>query len=160
MTVMSAFTKIKGGCFLHVNMAEATAATHCCQDAPATDTRRLNGVSLGIYEKNHVQELPAVAPDVACDMLPRGLEGKPTLRNYPWHMEHIKLPFLLTNLLVINVLDWLHNSVELDIQVCVFPKKNLYACLLYQDQSKGVCHPVDDKTTHPSYSSEEFLLRV
>ncbi|AQK44341.1 hypothetical protein ZEAMMB73_Zm00001d025712 [Zea mays] len=75
MTVMSAFTKIKGGCFLHVNMAEATAATHCCQDAPATDTRRLNGVSLGIYEKNHVQELPAVAPDVACDMLPRGLEG-------------------------------------------------------------------------------------
>ena len=27
-------------------------------------------------------------------------------------MEHIKLPFLLTNLFVSNMLGWLHNSVE------------------------------------------------
>ncbi|CAD6263290.1 unnamed protein product [Miscanthus lutarioriparius] len=75
MTVMSVFTKIKGGCFLHVNMAEATTATHCCQDAPATDDRRVSDVCLGIRVKNHVEELPVMAPDVACDMLSRGLEG-------------------------------------------------------------------------------------
>lgn len=67
---------------------------------------------VGVYKRNHVQELPAMAPYVGCDVLPRGLEGKPILRNYPWHMEHIKLPFLLTNLFVSNMLGWLHNSVE------------------------------------------------
>jgi hypothetical protein len=78
---------------------------------------------VGVYKRNHVQELPAMAPYVGCDVLPRGLEGKPILRNYPWHMEHIKLPFLFTNLFVINMLGWLHNSVELDIQFFVFLKK-------------------------------------
>ena len=58
-------------------MAEATTATHCCQDAPATDDRRVSDVCLGIRVKNHVEELPVMAPDVACDMLSRGLEGKP-----------------------------------------------------------------------------------
>ncbi|PWZ37326.1 hypothetical protein Zm00014a_025504 [Zea mays] len=88
MTVMSSFTKIEGGCFLHVNMAEATEATYCCQDAPAIDDKRLSDVSLGIHVKNHIEELPVMASDVACDLLPRDLEGgndDATLNNVQAH---------------------------------------------------------------------------
>ncbi|ONM16559.1 hypothetical protein ZEAMMB73_Zm00001d003261 [Zea mays] len=88
MTVMSSFTKIEGGCFLHVNMAEATEATYCCQDAPAIDDKRLSDVSLGIHVKNHIKELPVMASDVACDLLPRDLEGgndDTTLNNVQAH---------------------------------------------------------------------------
>lgn len=62
-------------------MTEATTVTHCCQDGPTTDGRRLSDVCLGIHVKNRVEELPAIAPDVAADVLPRSLEGTPyTLR--------------------------------------------------------------------------------
>lgn len=86
-------------------MAEATAAAHCCRDAPGTDNRRVSDVCLGIHVKNHVEELTVMAPDVACDMPSRGLEGKPqNPRNYLWHMKHIKLTLLLPDLLVIYML--------------------------------------------------------
>ena len=62
VTVMSAFTKIKRGCFLHVNMAEATAATHCCQDAPATDDRRVSDVCLGIHDTLHEESIQLENP--------------------------------------------------------------------------------------------------
>jgi hypothetical protein len=70
-------------------MAETIAVTQCYQDALAVDDRRLSDVSLGLYKRNHVQDLAAMALDVGCDVLPRGLEGTPILRNYHWHMEHI-----------------------------------------------------------------------
>jgi hypothetical protein len=37
-------------------------------------------------------------------------------------MNHIKVTFLFPNFLVINMPGYLHNSVELDIQVHIFPK--------------------------------------
>jgi hypothetical protein len=36
-------------------------------------------------------------------------------------MNHIKLTFLFPNFIVINMPGCLHNSVELDIQVHIFP---------------------------------------
>jgi hypothetical protein len=73
MTVTSAFTKIKGGCFLHVKMTGAVEATHCCQD----DGRRSSDGHLGIHVEKRVHELPAMASDIACDVLPQMLEGTP-----------------------------------------------------------------------------------
>jgi hypothetical protein len=49
---------------------------YSCQDAPTIDDRRLSDVSLGIHVKNRVEELHAVASDVAYGLLPRGLEDK------------------------------------------------------------------------------------
>jgi hypothetical protein len=42
MTVTSAFTKIKGGCFLYVKMAEAAAATLCRKDDVAKPSNQSN----------------------------------------------------------------------------------------------------------------------
>ncbi|CAO2035518.1 unnamed protein product [Urochloa humidicola] len=71
MTVTSACTKIKGAYFLHVKMTEASAATRCCQD----DGRRLSAGRIGNYVEKHVPELPAKTSEIACDVLPRMLEG-------------------------------------------------------------------------------------
>ena len=71
MTVTSAFTKIKGGCFLYVKMAEAVAATLCHED----DGRRSSGSHLGIPVRKCVQELPAMTSKITCDGLPQRLEG-------------------------------------------------------------------------------------
>lgn len=73
MTVTSAFTKIKGGCFLHVKMTEAAAATRCCQD----DGRRSSDGRLGIHVEKVIQELPAMTSEIARDVLPQMLEGTP-----------------------------------------------------------------------------------
>ncbi|KAJ1271587.1 hypothetical protein BS78_06G138700 [Paspalum vaginatum] len=75
MTLTSAFTKIKGGCFLHVKMEDAAAPTHCCQETSAINGRRLSDGHLGNHVKKCVQELPAMSSDIARDMLPRCLEG-------------------------------------------------------------------------------------
>ncbi|CAL5026791.1 unnamed protein product [Urochloa decumbens] len=71
MTVTSACPKIKGGYFLHAKMTKASAATRCCQD----DGRRLGAGRLGNYVEKHVPELPAITSEIACDVLPRTLEG-------------------------------------------------------------------------------------
>ena len=52
-------------------MAEAAAATHCHED----DGRRSSGSHLGIPVRKRVQELPAMASEIACDALPQRLEG-------------------------------------------------------------------------------------
>ncbi|OEL18855.1 hypothetical protein BAE44_0020127 [Dichanthelium oligosanthes] len=70
MTVTSAFTKIKGGCFLHVKMTEAAAATLCCQD----DGRRSSDGRLGIHVEKRVQDLPAMTSENACHVLRQRLE--------------------------------------------------------------------------------------
>ncbi|KAF8703503.1 hypothetical protein HU200_032311 [Digitaria exilis] len=71
MTVTSAFTKIKGGCFLHVKMTEAEAVARCCQD----DGRRSSDGHLGIHVEKRIQELRALTSEIACDGLPQMLEG-------------------------------------------------------------------------------------
>jgi len=43
-------------------MAEATAATHCCQDAPATDDRRVSDVCLGIHDTLHEESIQLENP--------------------------------------------------------------------------------------------------
>ncbi|XP_062184283.1 uncharacterized protein LOC133888155 isoform X2 [Phragmites australis] len=76
MTVTSAFTRIKGGCFLHVKMAAvaAAAATHCCQDTPAFNERKSSEGRLGIHAEKRVMELPATISEIASDVLPQRLE--------------------------------------------------------------------------------------
>ncbi|KAL6838841.1 hypothetical protein ACP4OV_031277 [Aristida adscensionis] len=75
MTVTSAFTRINGGCFLHVKMAAEAATTHCCQDAPAIDGTRLSQGFLGIHVEKSVRGLPAMISEIASDVLPQGPEG-------------------------------------------------------------------------------------
>ncbi|XP_062225957.1 uncharacterized protein LOC133924447 isoform X2 [Phragmites australis] len=75
MTVTSAFTRIKGGCFLHAKIAEAAAVTHCCQDTPATDGRRLSQGRVGIHVEKRAKEMPEITSNIASDVLPQGLEG-------------------------------------------------------------------------------------
>jgi hypothetical protein len=73
MTVLSAFTRVKGGCFLHVKMAKV----HCCQGAPEIDGRRTSEHHVGVHVEKHVRELPAAIPEVASDDLTHGREGTP-----------------------------------------------------------------------------------
>nr|CAB3487428.1 unnamed protein product [Digitaria exilis] len=84
MTVTSAFTKIKGGCFLHVKMTEAEAVARCCQD----DGRRSSDGHLGIHVEKRIQELRALTSEIACDGLPQMLEVQLT-----WMLKFIYTDF-------------------------------------------------------------------
>ncbi|CAN6239904.1 unnamed protein product [Urochloa humidicola] len=90
MTVTSACTKIKGAYFLHVKMTEASAATRCCQD----EGRRLSAGQIGNYVEKHVPELPAKTSEIACDVLPRMLEGGDAAAELNDVQAHDALPSL------------------------------------------------------------------
>ncbi|TVU15495.1 hypothetical protein EJB05_39019, partial [Eragrostis curvula] len=73
MTVTSAFTRVKGGYFLHVKMAEAAASMHCRQGVLQIDGRKTSEGHTGIHVEKHVRELPAATLEKANDTLAHGL---------------------------------------------------------------------------------------
>ncbi|TVU13453.1 hypothetical protein EJB05_40510, partial [Eragrostis curvula] len=73
MIVTSAFTRVKGGYFLHVKMVEAAASMHCRQVVPQIDGRRTSEGHTGIHVEKHVRDLPAATPEKANDTLAHGL---------------------------------------------------------------------------------------
>ncbi|TVU15451.1 hypothetical protein EJB05_38972 [Eragrostis curvula] len=73
MTVTSAFTRVKGGYFLHVKMVEAAASMPCRQGALQIDERKTSEGHTGIHVEKHVRELPAATPEKANDTLAHGL---------------------------------------------------------------------------------------
>ncbi|KAK3144443.1 hypothetical protein QOZ80_4AG0313140 [Eleusine coracana subsp. coracana] len=75
MTVMSAFTRVKGGCFLHAKITEARVGMHCCQGTPEIDGRKTSGGHAGMHVERHARELLAATPHVANDGLTHGLGG-------------------------------------------------------------------------------------
>ncbi|RCV34208.1 hypothetical protein SETIT_7G142500v2 [Setaria italica] len=126
MTVTSAFTKIKGGCFLHVKMTEAAAATRCCQD----DGRRSSDGRLGIHVEKLVQELPAMTSEIARDVLPQMLEGGDAA----------------AALNDVQARDALPSSSQLNTEI----QKNEAVCLASDTEAE--CDPVIEKAK--SYSSQ------
>ncbi|KAL6652502.1 hypothetical protein ACP70R_011427 [Stipagrostis hirtigluma subsp. patula] len=85
MTLTSAFTRINGGCFLHVKMAVAAVTAHCSQDTTAIDGTRSSEGHLGIPVEKRVGGLPAIISEIASDVLSHRLEGGAALNNVHAH---------------------------------------------------------------------------